>query len=222
DRTKGRRVQKLTDFEQRMHRVDIDAFDHGCLARILRGHNQVTDAFRARGDGDGQHALNRTQGSVETELAGEEIVGDILNLQRAVGAEQRDGDGQVESGAFLLDVSGREIDGDPGGRDVEAGVLDGAAHAVTRFAHGGVGQADGGEQFFFEDNAREVDLNIDDRGVNAVDGGAAGCEEHRTCPELGVISGRLRIADDGAEARQRSSAELAFGRERKQWRAGTA
>ena len=68
-----------------------------------------------------------------------------LMCKRAVGAEDADGDGEIEARALLLDVGGREVDGDAGGRKVEAGVLDGGADAVAGLADGGVGQADGGE-----------------------------------------------------------------------------
>jgi hypothetical protein len=39
------------------------------------------------------------------------------------------------------------------------------------------GQADGGELTFFDD-AGEVDLDTDDAGIDAIDGGAAGFEKH--------------------------------------------
>ena len=55
---------------------------------------------------------------------------------------------------------------------------DGGAHAIARLAHGGVGQADGAEFALLKDDAGEVDLHVDDVGVDAVDGGAAGFEEH--------------------------------------------
>ena len=69
----------------------------------------------------------------------------VAQLERAVSAEDADGHGQVEAGAFFLDVGGSEVDGDVGGREVEAGVADGGADAVAGFAHGGVGKADGVE-----------------------------------------------------------------------------
>ena len=116
--------------------------------------------------------------AVEAELADQEEVGDVLDVQRAVGAENADGDGQIEAGAFLLDVGGREVDGDAGGRNVEAGVLDGGADAVARLAHGGVGQADGGELSLSRTTPEKSTSTSMMLGVDAVDGGAAGFEEH--------------------------------------------
>ena len=65
-----------------------------------------------------------------------------------------------------------------GGGQVEAGVADGGADAVAGFADGGVGQADGGEGLLLGDKFGEVDLHIDERSIDAVDGGAASGEEH--------------------------------------------
>ena len=101
-----------------------------------------------------------------------------LDGEGAVGAEDADGDGEIEAGAFLLDVGGGEVDGDAGGRKVEAGVPDGGADAVAGFADGGVGEADGAEGFLLLLNSGEVDFYIDDVRVDAVDRGAAGLEQH--------------------------------------------
>ncbi len=74
---------------------------------------------------------------------------DVVDAQRAVGAEDSEGDGKIEAGAFFFQVGGREVDGDEGGRNEVAGVLDGGAHAVAAFAHRRVGQADGVEDDLF-------------------------------------------------------------------------
>ena len=83
--------------------------------------------------------------AVEAELADEDEVADVADGEAAIGAEDADGDGKVEAGALFLEVGGREVDGDAGGRKVEAAVLDGGADAVAAFADGGVGQADDAE-----------------------------------------------------------------------------
>ena len=132
----------------------------------------------ARQNGDGQHAGDGAHAAVEAELADQEKAAEVVRAQRAIGAEDADGDGQVEAGAFFLEIGGREVDGDEGGRDVEAGVLDGGADAVAAFAHGGVGQADGVEVIFIGDHAAIVDFDVDEVGVDAVDGGAESFEEH--------------------------------------------
>ncbi len=81
-------------------------------------------------------------------------------LQGAVRAEDSDRDGQVEAGAFLLQVGGSEIDGDVRGRNEIAGVLDGGADAIAALAHGGVGKADGVEVVLLGDDAAVVNFYV--------------------------------------------------------------
>ena len=64
------------------------------------------------------------------------------------------------------------------GRNQVAGVFDGGADAVAALAHGGVGQADGVEVVLLGDDAAVVDLDVNEVGVDAVDGRAEGFEEH--------------------------------------------
>ena len=135
-------------------------------------------SFFAGQDGDGQHAGDGAHAAVEAELADQEEAAEVVDAQRAVGAEDADGDGQIEARAFFFDVGGREVDGDEGGRNQVAGVLDGGADAVAAFAHGGVGQADGVEVILVRDDAAVVDLDIDEVGIDAVDRGAESFEKH--------------------------------------------
>ncbi len=86
--------------------------------------------------------------------------------------------GRSKPGAFLLDVGGSEVDGDERGGNQVAGVLDGGANAVAALAHGGVGQADGVEVVLIGNDTAVVDFDIDQVGVDAVDGCAEGLEEH--------------------------------------------
>ena len=103
---------------------------------------------------------------------------EIVGAQRAICAQDADGDGKIESRAFFFQVGGRKVDGDEGGRNEVAGVLDGGADAVAAFADGGVGQAHGVKVVFVRDHAAVVHLNIDEVGVDPVDSGAEGLEEH--------------------------------------------
>jgi hypothetical protein len=64
------------------------------------------------------------------------------------------------------------------GRNQVAGVLDGGADAVAALAHCGVGQADGVKVVLIGDHAAVVDFNIDEVGVDAVNGRAEGFEKH--------------------------------------------
>ena len=52
------------------------------------------------------------------------------------------------------------------------------ARAVAALAHGGVGEADRVEMILIGLDAGAVDLDLDDVGVDAVDGGAESFIEH--------------------------------------------
>ena len=191
-------VEQLADLKQRVDRVDVDAVDDGRLARIGGGDDQVLDACGARRDGNGQHAAHCAQRAIKAKLADQDEVADVLDGESAVGTQDADGDGQVETGALFFEVGGSEVDGDACGREVEAGVLDGGADAVAGFADGGVGQAYGGEAAVIGGlDAGEVDLDVDEVGVDTVDGGAARLKEHvpdeslrRKCSMWGKCSTR--------------------------------
>jgi hypothetical protein len=91
-------------------------------------------------------------------------------------------DGQVEARAFLTDVSRGQIQGDMRRRDVVAAVAECGPDTVAAFPHGCVGQAHGVRVIFAGLDAGDVDLNLNDAGVNALNGGAEGVVEHeRQC-----------------------------------------
>ena len=146
-------VEQLEHIEERGDGIDVDAFDDGGFGGVGGGQDEVGDAFFAGQDGDGQHAGDGAHAAVEAELADQEKAAEVVDAQRAVSAEDADGDGQIEAGAFFFEIGGREVDGDEGGRDQVAGVFDGGANAVAAFAHRGVGQADGVEVIFVRDDA---------------------------------------------------------------------
>jgi hypothetical protein len=171
-------VEQVADLEEGLDGIDVDALDDGGFAGVGFGDDEVFDAALAGGDGDGQHAGNGAEGAVEAELADEEEVGEVAELERAVSAENADRHGEVEAGAFFFNVGGGEVDGDVGGGELEAGVADGGADAVTAFANGGVGKADRVEVVFLGLHAGEVHFDVDDAGIDAVNGGAEGGEEH--------------------------------------------
>ena len=170
--------ERIADLKERIDGVDVNALDDGGFAGVGFGNDEVFDAAFTGGDGDGQHAGDGTEGAVEAELADEKKVGEVAELERAVSAKDAHGHGQVEAGAFFFNVGGGEVDGDVGGGQLEAGVADGGADAVAAFANGGVGKADGVEVVLLGLHAGEVHFNVDDAGVDAVDGGAEGFEEH--------------------------------------------
>ncbi len=126
----------------------------------------------------GKRATNAANASVEREFSDEQAVGNFLLGEPAIGSDDAERHGQVESRAFFLYVGGREIDGDLRGRNVVAAILQRGAHAVAALAHRGVGQADGVEVVLIALDAGAVDLHLNDVGVDAVDRGAECLIEH--------------------------------------------
>src|SRR5579863_7171834 len=119
------RVEQLDYIEERGHGIDIDSLDHCSFGGVGLGQDEIGNALFPRQDGDGQHAGDGAHAAVEAELAHEHKAAQVSGAQRAIGAQNADGDRQVEARTLLLNVGGGEIDGDEGGRDEVAGVLDG-------------------------------------------------------------------------------------------------
>ena len=94
-------------------------------------------------------------------FADEQEAIDVVDAQRAVSAEDSNGDRKIKSGAFLFQVGGSEIDGDESGRNGVAGVLDGGSHAIATFPYRSIGQAYGVKDVFLSNNAAVINFYVD-------------------------------------------------------------
>ena len=168
--------EELHHLRQGLHAVDRDGLDDGRLLRVVfRDHHAaVPGLFRKHGHGE--RAPHRLDPAVEGELAHDEVAVHHLLGEDALGDQHADGDGQVEGGAFLLDVRGGEIDDDLLEGKIEARVLERGAYALFALFDGGVGQAHGGEEG--KSPARDVNLHLDRIGVDAQHSGADDLGEH--------------------------------------------
>ena len=97
-------------------------------------------------------------------------------LHGAHRAQDPHGHGQVEAGAFLAHVGGREIDGDAFVGIAEAGVDERALDALAAFPDGDVGHADH-DGIPRVAGCEHVDFDIDQVSIDAVNRGAAGLEQ---------------------------------------------
>ena len=161
------------------------------------GHDQAGDLLAAGFDGDGQRAAHTANAAIEREFADEQAVGNFLLVQPSVGAQDSQGHGQVESLNLPSDVGGRQVDGDVGGRNVVAAVLQRGADPVAAFAHRGVGQSDGVEVIFIGLDAGDVDLDLNDAGIDAIHRGARGLIEHEVVGSQTTRSGRATANEIG-------------------------
>ncbi len=146
------RVEQLADLGERADRKDLDSLDNRGLGSIGGRQNQVGNPLGARRDCDRQHARHGAQAAIQAELADQQKLTQVLELQCTVSAENADRDGQIEARAFLLNVRRSEVDGDVRRRNRKAGVLDCRPHPVATLAHRRVRQPDGMEVVFLRLN----------------------------------------------------------------------
>ncbi len=185
------RVHEMNYVEQRAHGVDIQAGDHGGFFGVGFGNDHAGNFSSAGLNGNGESAADAAHAAVEGEFSDKNAVGNIFLGETAIGSDNAEGHGKVESGTFFLDVGGSEVDGDMRGRDVVAAVFQRGADAVAALADGGVGQADRVEVVLIALDAGAVHLDLDDVGIDAVNGGAESFVEHEVeIPALRLRSGQ--------------------------------
>ena len=147
---------------------DFDAFGDGGFGCVLGGDEDFFAAAIFGFDGDGEDAFDGADGAVEGELADDgEVVFVGKGGLHAVGGDG-EGDGEVEGGAFFLEIGGSEVD-DIDHAVAKAGGGDCGTDAHGGLSHGGVGEADDDGSGFFAIAA--VNLNFDLDGVHSAQGG---------------------------------------------------
>ena len=92
--------------------------------------------------------------------------------QAPVGPDYPECHGQIEAGTFLLDVSGRQIDGDLRGRNVIATVFQRRPNPVAALAHRCVGKSDRMEMILVALDPGAVHFHLDDVRVYPINCGA--------------------------------------------------
>ena len=119
------------------------------------------------------------QATIQRELAHEQRVFGWLVVDAAVGAQNAERHRQVEAGAFLANVCRSQVDGGNGRRNVVAGVLQRRADTLAALAHRRVGQSNGDElALFIRLEMGDIDLNLDQVGVDAIHGRAECLVKH--------------------------------------------
>jgi hypothetical protein len=93
--------------------------------------------------------------------------------------------------SFFLDVCGCKIDGDVGQWNIVSAISQRGADTIAAFAHGGVGQTDCVKVVLVALNARNVHLNLNDAGINAVHRRAKSFVEHRMQLRAVILADRV-------------------------------
>ena len=113
-----------------------------------------------------QHAGHRGDRAVEPELAQNGEARERIRRDGADRRHQAERDRQIVVAAFLRQVGGREVDGDPPRRQREARGDQRRAHPLARLRHGLVRQADDVER---RQPGRDLHLDVDGAGLDALE-----------------------------------------------------
>jgi len=177
----GGRCREL--FGPRQHRhhfrqiacaIDVDALHHSRFRRIFSRQDDIRNPHIARADRDRKRAAHRTDSPVERELADQNMP--VEGLYSPHGAEDAERHGQIESAPFLANIGWRQIDRNLLPGIDKPGVDEGALDTLAALAYGRIGHAH--HNRIARIAAREhIHFDVDQMGVNAVNGGAAGLEE---------------------------------------------
>ena len=149
---------------QRRDRDDANARYERRLVGVARRHHDGVEPSALGGEHRGQDAVDRTQPSVQTELAEMHDAIDGAGVEGTRSGERGDRDGQIEPRTVLRQRGRREVDRDLAVRQGYSGVRRGRSHAVLGLVECAVGQPDeheGGQV------ARDVGLDLDQGAVDA-------------------------------------------------------
>ena len=89
-----------------------------------------------------QHAGRGLDARIEAELADRDIFGQGLGIEHPHRDQHAERDRQIEMRALLGQIGGRQVDGDPLGRQRQPDRAERRAHPLAALAHRLVGQAD--------------------------------------------------------------------------------
>jgi hypothetical protein len=157
---------------QRLHAVGLLAAHERRLAQVAQRDDEPG---RHRGVGQGDHARDVTQRTVEAQLAAERQPFGAGGTDLAGGDEKASSDREVETGAPFADARRSQVDGDPTEGPGQSAREDGGAYAIACLADGRVGQTDNGEP---RQPVRHVDLDRDGATHGTVERGGRDGGKH--------------------------------------------
>ena len=162
-----RAFKVVGDLDQRMRRHDLDIRARPGRFRAASGRADQALLARIGPDRRRQHARHRRDRAVEPEFAEHGEAGERIRRNRADRRHQPERNGQIVMAAFLRQVRGREIDGDPARRQRQPRGDQRRAHPLARLRHRLVGQADDGER---RQPGRDLHLHVDGAGLDPLKG----------------------------------------------------
>ena len=112
------------------------------LARRLRGAEHELDPRAPGALGDDQRAPDRPYPAIQSQLPHRGVLPERAGRNLVRGGENGERDRQIEAGALLAQLRGRQVDGDAPERPDQLGRDDAAAHALLGLLAGAIGQPD--------------------------------------------------------------------------------
>jgi len=160
-----------------LHSVDFDAIDDGRFASVGLGDSERDKTLIARGKRSRKRAADGADAAIERKFTEEHHLVDRLAKELAHATGKAERHRKVERGAFFLDVSGSEIDGNAlAVWKFDAAIAEGGFDAFAAFFYGIVREADDVE--IVHASGAHVDFNFDKIGIDAKHGGTENFEEH--------------------------------------------
>ena len=167
---RGRRDIQLFGVEadglgQRADGDDLETVDDGPFLGIRGRHDQAAHSLLAGGQRHREDAFRRADGSVEGQFAAGAVRVETGRRELPAGAQESQGDRQVERGGLLRKVGRRQVDDDPVDGPRVAAVDQRPLDAVHAFFDGRFGQAD--EDRLRHGAGRDVDLDLHRLGFDS-------------------------------------------------------
>ena len=127
-------------FSKVPHGDGLDPRKRG-FRRTFRRAQELLKPAATSAFGSGEHAADRSQASVQAELADGSMLRDAFRRHLPRGGQNGKGDRQVESRAFLAQLGRRQVDRDAMSWPLQLRGGNPAAHAMLRLLAGAVSQA---------------------------------------------------------------------------------
>ena len=172
----------------------LDAGDDRRLGPVLRRDDRTDRAPASRREELREHAADRTDLAGERQLAQEERAFDRLDRDEPERRERRDCDREIERAPGLPQIAGGEVDDDAVLVEEDAELRERRADAHATLADARFGEAD---EIEHRRSARRLDLDADEVGVDAEQGGGeGGCEHGRLVCDARAEAGAGKFRGD--------------------------
>ena len=200
-----RPLEMVGELNQRARGEDVEVGGGPGRLGAAGGRADQAAPERIGADRRRQHAGHRADRAVERQFADHRIAGERVGRNRADRRHHAQRDRQVVVTALLRHVGGREIDGDPLGRQREARGDQRGAHPLARFGHRLVAESDDHERHIA---AGDLHLNVDRARLHPLEGHRRYARDHAR-PPAWIRDPTRRQAGGAAEEHLQNITEMA-------------